>query len=260
MPACLHPSQNECVIVKRILSNSSFRRLVNLACLSLLALGFTDVSRAGVVSVTDLNLADQMSITGIPVNTANGITINESYGESTLIPYNSQYPILPDADPYAIVTPQSTYFDKVVGYTGMTQGQSFEFDFQITNNTPYKWHDMHFEIWNVDFTQRLQAPWTLPDPLATDQFTGLDLHTDVGTFYSFPGSGESHDPLETGTYILRMELYAFNSTEDGSFGLRQVATATPEPGTLAIFGIGCGMAMVARRRRSRLAAKESASV
>lgn len=250
--------------MKRICFSMNRLRSVALACLSLLAAGIANYAQAGVVTITDLNPGDLMSITGTPVNTVNGITVKESYGESTKIPYNSLNTILPDAGDIALVTPSHTYFDKLVTYSGMTQGQLFEFQFEITNATPWDWSDYHFEIWNADFTARQQAPWASPNPplnlptLHSDQFTGLQIHPNVATFYSFPGSGERHSVTEVGTYTLRMELFSFNNTGDGSFGMRQVATVTPEPGSMAIFGIGSGLAMfVRRRRKQRLAANAS---
>jgi hypothetical protein len=252
--------------MKRTLTTSNIIRFAAFACLSILSVGSSLRATAGVITVADLNLSDQMSITSV-TNTASGVTVVESYGESTLIPYVTLNPIQPDAEPYAVVTQAHTYFDKLVSYSGIAQGELTEFEFQILNNSAYPWKDYHFEIWNSNFTVRQNAPWASPNPpsniptLFSDQFTGLDLHPYVGTFYSAPGSGETHSIGELGTYKLRMELYAFNSTGAGEFGLRQVATAVPEPGSMAIFGIGCSLAMVMRRRRrNRLAVEESAAV
>lgn len=253
--------------MKRNLTTTNIIRFAAFACLSILSVGTSLNATAGVITLTDGNLGDLMSITST-TNTANGVTVTESYGESTLIPYISLNAILPDAGHMAIVTPSLTYFDKVVSYTGIAQGDLFEFEFQITNNSMHDWKDYHFEIWDTGFTARQQAPWASPNPpanlstLFSDQFTGLAIHPNVGTFYSAPGSGETHSILEVGTYTLRMELYSFNNTGDGAFGLRQVATtAVPEPGSMAIFGIGCSLAMVMRRRRrNRLAVEESAAV
>jgi hypothetical protein len=252
--------------MKRTLNATNIIRFAAFACLSLLSVGASNEATAGVITVADLNLGDLMSITST-TNTANGVTVTESYGESKLIPYITPYPILPDAEHYAVVTQNNTYFDKLVTYSGIGELDITEFEFVITNNTPWHWKDYHFEIWDTTFTARQGAPWASPNPpantptLASDQFTGLGLYSNVGTFYSAPGSGETHSVLEVGTYTLRMELYAFNNTGNGSFGLRQVATAVPEPGSMAIFGIGCSLAMVVRRRRrNRLAAEESAAV
>ena len=176
-----------------------------------------------------------------------------------MIPYSSLVPLYPDSGDKAIVTASGTYFDKVVTYTGFNSGDLFEFEFQILNDTAacYDWRDYHFEIWNDDFTARQQAPWASPNPnsgnlptLASDQFTGLVIHPNVATFHSFAGSGERHEYGVVGTYTLRMELYSFNNTGAGSFGLRQVATtAVPEPGSMAIFGLGVSLVVAARRKR-----------
>lgn len=253
--------------MKRNFFASNSLRTVAVACVTLLSTGAFNDATAGVLTIADLNLGDQMSITSV-TNTASGVTVVESYGESTLTPYTTLNPIQPDAGNMAIVTPTLTYFDKLVTYSGIAQGELTEFEFQITNNTPHAWRDYHFEIWNTDFTARQQAPWASPNPpdfiptLYSDQFTGLDIHPNVAAIYSAQNSGERHSIQEVGTYTLRMELYSYNNTGNGEFGLRQVATAAvPEPGSLAIFGIGCSLVMAVRRRRSsHLATKESAQV
>lgn len=237
-----------------------------LICLAIV--GIQARANGSVVSLVDLNPTDAMSITGqTPV--AGGVTVTETYAERKLIPYDTQYPILPDAGYFAIVAPNSTdpfynYFDKVVTFSGALTNELFEFEFQILNSTPYDWRDYHFEIWNPTFTVRQTAPWFNNDPnnpqldLFSDQFTGLELHPDVGTFRSFPGSGEIHEVGVTGVYKLKMNLYAFANSDSGSFGMRQVATTTPEPASMAIFGIGSGMLMYARRRaRSTAKANEA---
>jgi hypothetical protein len=167
----------------------------------------------------------------------------------------------------AIVTPSHTYFDKVVTYNNIVSGELTEFQFEITNNTPFGWRDYHFEIWNDDFTARQQAPWASPNPnsgnlptLYSDQFTGLVIHPNVATFHSFAGSGERHLKGETGIYTLRMELYSFNNTGSGSFGLRQVATTVPEPASMAIFGLGFSFVMAARRKRAKSANQGTSTV
>ncbi len=226
-------------------------------CLSII--GIDAKANAGVITLVDINLTDAMSITGQTANPS-GVTVAETYAESTLIPYVHLVPIQPDAEGLAIVTPGHTYFDKVVSFSGFASNEIGLMTFQITNSTPYGWSDYHFEIWNTSFTVREQAPWAFPNPpaftspLVSDQFTGLTIHPNVGSLYSFPGSGELHEVGVTGIYTLRMELYSFANSSSGEFGLRQVAT-TPEPASMAIFGIGGSMLMYARRRRDRSASK-----
>jgi hypothetical protein len=234
--------------------------------LSLVTAGMFNTANAGTLTFTDLNLGDAMSITGV-TNTANGVTVTENYAESTRIPYSSLVPIYPDAGNEALVTSAHTYFDKVVTYSGFQTGDLAEFEFQITNSTNRNWWDYHYEIWNDDFTARQQAPWASPNPnsgnlptLYSDQFTGLVIHPNVATFHSFAGSGERHLKGETGIYTLRMELYSFNNTGSGSFGLRQVATTVPEPASMAIFGLGFSFVMAARRKRAKSANQETPSV
>lgn len=227
-------------------------------CLSII--GIDAKANAGVITLVDQNLADAMSITG-QTGMISGVTVTETYAESTLIPYNSLVPIQPDAGHYAVVTPGHTYFDKVVTFSGFASNEIGVMTFEITNSTPYNWSDYHFEIWNTGFTLREQAPWAFPNPpaftspLVSDQFTGLTINPNVGSLYSFAGSGERHEVGVTGIYTLRMELFSFASSSSGQFGLRQVATVTPEPASMAIFGIGGSMLMYARRRRDRSASK-----
>ena len=234
--------------------------------LALAAASICTPANAGTVSFSDLNLGDAMSITGI-TNTANGVTVTESYGESTKIPYYSLVPIYPDAGKTAFVTPSYTYFDKVVTYSGFASGDLVEFQFEITNNTFRRWSDYHFEIWNDEFTARQQAPWASPNPnsgnlptLHSDQFTGLVIHPNVATFHSFAGSGERHKIGETGIYTLRMELYSFTNSGFGTMGLRQVATTIPEPASMAIFGLGFSFVMAARRKRAKPVNHETPTV
>ena len=234
--------------------------------MSLMTVGMFNTAKAGTITVSDLNLGDAMSITGI-TNTATGVTMTENYAESTLIPYTSLVPIYPDAGNMAIVTPTSTYFDKVVTYSGIASGELTEFQFEITNNTPYNWRDYHYEIWNEDFTARQQAPWASPNPnsgnlptLYSDQFTGLVIHPNVATFHSFAGSGERHLIGEMGIYTLRMELYSFTNSGSGTLGLRQIATTVPEPASMAIFGLGFSFVMASRRKRAKSANLETPTV
>ena len=253
--------------MKKTISKSS---LFGWGCgvfMSLVTVGMFNTANAGTITVSDLNLGDAMSITGI-TNTATGVTMTENYAESTLIPYTSLVPIFPDAGNMAIVTPTSTYFDKVVTYTGIASGELTEFQFEITNNTPYRWRDYHFEIWNDDFTARQQAPWASPNPnsgnlptLYSNKFTGLGIYPNIASFYSYPGSGERHGIGAMGTYTLRMELYSFTNSGTGTMGLRQIATtAVPEPASMAIFGLGFSFVMAARRKRAKSVNHETSTV
>jgi hypothetical protein len=245
--------------MKSILRKLNMQRWSYCTMICLSIIGIDAKANAGVITLVDINLTDAMSITGQTANPS-GVTVAETYAESTLIPYVHLVPIQPDAEGLAIVTPGHTYFDKVVSFSGFASNEIGLMTFQITNSTPYGWSDYHFEIWNTSFTVREQAPWAFPNPpaftspLVSDQFTGLTIHPNVGSLYSFPGSGELHEVGVTGIYTLRMELYSFANSSSGEFGLRQVAT-TPEPASMAIFGIGGSMLMYARRRRDRSASK-----
>ncbi|MCY3007907.1 MAG: PEP-CTERM sorting domain-containing protein [Planctomycetota bacterium] len=225
-------------------------------CLSII--GIQAKANAGTITLADQNLTDAMSITG-QTGMTHGVTVAEKYAESTWIPYSTLVPIEPDAGNYAVVTPGHTYFDAIVNFSGFTSNEIGVMTFQITNSTPHNWTDYHFEIWNTSFTVRAQGPWAFPNPptfslpLASDQFTGLTIHPRFGSLYSLAGSGELHEKGVTGIYTLRMQLFSFANSSSGAFGLRQVATITPEPASMAIFGIGGSMLMYVRRRRSRLA-------
>jgi hypothetical protein len=234
--------------------------------MSLVTVGMFNTANAGTLSFFDLNLGDAMSITGI-TNTANGVTVTESYGESTKFPYMSLVPIFPDGGKTAFLTQNHTYFDNLVTYSGFASGDLVEFQFEITNHTDRYWRDYHYEIWNDDFTARRQAPWASPNPnsgnlptLYSDQFTGLVIHPNVATFHSFAGSGEQHEVGVTGIYTLRMELYSFTNSGSGIMGLRQVATTIPEPASMAIFGLGFSFVMAARRKRAKSANHETPTV
>ena len=223
-------------------------------------IGVQSDASAGVITLTDVNIMDAMSITS-QTGMASGVSVAEPYAESTLIPYTGLVPIQPDAGHLAIVTPGLTYFDKIVNFSGFTSNEIGLMTFQITNSTPYHWLDYHFEIWNTSFTVREQAPWAFPNSptftpaLVSDQFTGLSINPNVGSVFSFPNSGERHEVGVTGIYTLRMELFSFANTGAGEFGLRQVATTTPEPASMAIFGIGGSVLMYVRRRRGRSTSK-----
>ena len=225
-------------------------------------IGVQSDASAGVITLTDVNIMDAMSITS-QTGMASGVTVAETYAESTLIPYTGLVPIQPDAGQLAIVTPGHTYFDKIVNFSGFTSNEIGLMTFQITNSTPHDWLDYHFEIWNTSFTVREQAPWVFPNspnftlPLVSDQFTGLSINPNVGSVFSFPNSGERHEVGVTGIYTLRMELFSFANTGAGQFGLRQVATTTPEPASMAIFGIGGSVLMYVRRRRGRSTSKDN---
>jgi hypothetical protein len=242
--------------MKTILFRTHLQRLNLFAMICLAIIGVQSDASAGMITLTDVNITDAMSITS-QTGMASGVIVAETYAESTYIPYNSLVPIQPDAGHHAIVTPGHTYFDKIVTYSDFISNEIGLMTFLITNSTPNDWSDYHFEIWNTSFTVRAQAPWAFPNspdfilPLVSDQFTGLSINPNVGSVFSFRNSGELHEKGVTGIYTLRMELFSFANAGAGEFGLRQVATAViPEPASMAIFGIGGSMLMYVRRRRS----------
>ena len=233
-----------------------------LICLSII--GVQANANAGVISLVDLNPGDAMSVTG-QVQSGNILTVSQTYGDNKLIPFINHNPIFPDAGNLAIVNQASGYFDTKLTYSGLVSGEVTELTFQILNGSqPYDWYDYHFEFWTVEngvFTARHIAPWAAPNPpsflptLNSDKFTGKFVGGEVGDFYSTAGSGEKHQYNTVGTYTLRVELFALEQSGLNEIGIRQIATTTPEPASMAIFGIGGSMLMYARRRRARSTAK-----
>ena len=221
-------------------SHQGLRKTLRYGLLALL-LSVAPMGQANAaITVTDL-YADNNTITG-QLNPDPNVTVFEDYNELTRIPY-------PSHDGYAIVNSSYQYFDKLVTYTGATSGTSSQLLFQVYNSTPWAWSDYHIELWDSTFTTRLT---TLSVTSGNDQFTSSNNVGGVISFYA-PGS---HNSLETGNYWITTDLYAINGTADGQFGIRQVATTVPEPGTIMLMGIGAlGMFGVknAKRREADVA-------
>jgi hypothetical protein len=163
------------------------------------------------------------------------LIVNEDYNEQTVIPYLSH-------DGSALVNSSLQYFDKVVTYRGAVSGVLSSIEFNVSNSTSLKWSDYHLEFWNSDFTSKITG---LSVGYGNDQFANSDYTNGVISFYA-PGS---HDQAETGQYWISTDLYNINGV-NGSFGIRQVATSTPEPGSMALIGVGM-MALLKYRRFSR---------
>jgi hypothetical protein len=164
------------------------------------------------------------------------LLVNEDYKELTRIPY-------PSHDGSAIVNSSSQYFDTVVTYTGASVEPSM-FQFRVTNTTPWQWSDYHFELWDSTFTTRL-------DSSVITSYNGSPLTNsqNIGGVVSFLAPF-SQNPSETGVYLLGINLQAIGGA-DGNFGIRQVATTVPEPGTIMLMGIGAVGMMGVRNAKRR---------
>lgn len=170
--------------------------------------------------------------------------IFEDYAEIHRVPYAFH-------DGLGIVNAEGNFFDTIVAPEAADTGE-WTLVFEVTNTTPYSWSDYHFEFWDPGFNIRLSdfplvvsstvfptGPWT-NEIFLNSAFDGSSL--------SFWGPDEQ-DAGVTNRFSLTMDLDQIS----GSFGIRQVATTVPEPGTLAVFGIeGVGvMVMQLRKRRMK---------
>lgn len=211
-----------------ILSTRTGKTLfIGLLCLLLSIAGHV---QSETITITDLDTTDDNIITKIE----NEQWIYEDYNEKFLVPY-------PSHDGMGIVNSKGGFFDKKVDYTDVTDNTIYYFHFYITNTTPFNWSDYHFEFWNSDFTARLaNFPLEAVYGLFSDQFSNKALvgkggvANSVAEFWA-PGS---HDIGETGYYRLQIALYDIFDVASGSFGIRQVATTTPEPATMLLLGSG----------------------
>jgi hypothetical protein len=101
--------------------------------------------------------------------------------------------------------------------------------FHVKNTTPYTWSDYHFELWDATFSHRLGS------------FEGTP-HSDIFTNVAFAnGNSELHFwapgwvPALTG--LVNFSGVGIADPPD-SFGIRQVATTVPVPGSLLLLGTG----------------------
>lgn len=209
-------------------------------------LQFAGQASANII-VTDINLGDLNTIDSVVVNPANvppDVIIKETYGEDNLIPF-------PSHDGNAVVDNDPSegvrYFDKGVELTAGEAGK-WDFVFEITNDTPYRWSDYHFLFYTDDtFMTELDVESTdiLFGWSNTVQFQNTDLSGNELQFWS----PAHHEIGATHTYQLALDLDALRAATGNDFGIRQVAT-TPIPGTVALMGFGLAAGFVARRRRS----------
>lgn len=220
-------------------------------------LGLVTGGKANAIILADLDPLDANSITSQQVlldvpGVLSVYQVVEDYNEQTRVPY-------PSHDGFGIVNEQGGFFDKVVDLEDSSGWWTL--DFQVTNTSPYPWSDYHFEFWTADFEEQLLD---FPLRLSTDAFplgpcSNLIFLNDncSGGAAAIGPSAEFWSPNfvvpgQTNNFRLTMNVDEIRSLYGNSFGIRQVAT-TPEPGTLALFGLGLSGFTFLRRRKLTIA-------
>ena len=197
--------------------------------------------QASAVSITDVY---DLDLNRIPTNGYEGgqsgepdtFISNEIYGESTLVEY-------PSHDGYAIVNTDLNYFDKVV-----TLGNSsglLDFTFSVLNDSGYDWSDYHFVFFDTAFTTQNTGFGTALYDWSND-VVFLNSNYDQGELQFWAPA--HHQNGDTRTYTLRIDLDEIGV----NFGIRQIATTVPAPGSFAL--ATCGLLLLGRlsRRGARL--------
>ncbi|MBC8233906.1 PEP-CTERM sorting domain-containing protein [bacterium] len=201
--------------------------------LTCLVISLFIIGQVWAINVVDVYDDDLNEITGIDVSPGT-VEVFEDYNETHLIPY-------PSHDGYAVVNHRDEFFDKVVTVNPSDIGMTavWNFDFIVENTTPYVWSDYHFEFWNETFS----TPIAFPSVFAWDGgiFTNSALNGNVLEFWA-PGW---QNPGDTNTFHMQIDLFILGLdlgfspfAEQYSFGIRQVATTVPEPGTILLLGFG----------------------
>ena len=238
-----------CLMVGVLLKKIIFALVIFMGCL-------VPTGEVRAYSIVDVDPGDLNALW--PIDESPGVLfVAESYGETSLIPYESH-------DGYAVVSADggsdgSVFFDKVVTYEEVEflLGSLMEFD--VWNEGPYFWSDYHFEFWDADFTTRLDLT---PVVAAWDNYIfGSSAMTPVGLHFWSPEilAYDDLQPPGAGNFILIDFAPLIDGPpelETGSFGLRQIATASPpstvipEPVTLGCMFLGIGgLASYVRKRR-----------
>jgi hypothetical protein len=165
------------------------------------------------------------------------LNVTEDYNETYLQLYPGSH------DGYAIVNAQGKYFDKIVSFTSGPPSERYHALYiTVTNTTPYTWSDYHFELWNTTFDWATPVQFLTSPPPDNNVFTNQSLSADnkVVKFWA------PADVLPGGVVVFG--LYLDGGSTSGSYGLRQVATTTPVPGSLLLLGSGL-LGLLAFRRR-----------
>ena len=198
------------------------------------------VAQAEATTVTDVYLDDLNKITGSSQDDiTKTFTIDEIYGEDNRIGY-------PSHDGMAIVDydrgESVRFFDKVFDKQGTVGDWLFEFT--VLNQTPWEWSDYHFKLYNEDFTAELKIDdilfgWTNTVIFQNSKIINNELQFWDPAVHSFG---------QTADYRLALHLDKLPDT----FGIRQIATTTPEPGSIVLLGLGLGgFAFFSRRKRMK---------
>ncbi|TVR80807.1 MAG: PEP-CTERM sorting domain-containing protein [Rhodospirillales bacterium] len=199
--------------------------------------------------------------------------VRVSYGEDERIPYPSEN----GAAVVGIRDSKAKFFDIIVDLTDSSESRtSFGAEFIVFNDTPFNWTDYHFVFYNEDFSERLDLTGMLVTAISPCAFgadvNGLICLPELGPlqpwlsdeedlrfdgseleFVSWPANEGNYHEVGAGWF------YSFGFAGDDPlpdrFGIRQIATtAIPEPGSVAVLGVGLlaiGLLTVRRWRRSQ---------
>lgn len=228
------------------------------------------MNTANAATVLDVNNTDSNSITSIDLFNKDttgtndpsgysyaGVTINESYEESTRVPYSF------NAD-FGLANSNGAFFDKTITLTSFDDNPTNTWDqlfikFNVTNNSPYAWSGYHLEFYDSTFTQKLGLTLLQVGIGATTFPYFENTLFDQQTNYGYNGGSELNFwsdtlrqlPGQTNEISLRwdwgnpLDPYSVGNT----IGIRQVATVVPIPATFPLFLSALGMMNLIRLRK-----------